>query len=67
MSDMGMLHEYRRLTDVEYMMATSAQQAVIEEIRGLRQDLYTVGGPMSSELAYAILQLCERLERNCQR
>ena len=63
--DMSMLHELRKLHDLEYRINTSAQQAIIDEIRGLRQDLYNAGGPLSSELAYAILQLCERLERDC--
>lgn len=61
---MSFLHDFRRFTDMEYMVKTAAQQAVIDEIKGLRHDLQNAGGPLSSELAYAILRLCDRLERS---
>lgn len=61
---MSLIHEIRRFSDAHYLIETSAQQAIIDEIRGLRQDLYNTGGEVSDQLAYAILRLVEHLERS---
>lgn len=60
---MSMLHELRKLSDLNYRYESSAYDAIIDEIRGLRYDLQNHGGNVSNDLTYAIIRLLERIEQ----
>lgn len=61
MSTFRTLNDFRVLFDVQYEYETAAQQAIIYELRQLRNELQSSNGNLSSDLALAILQVLNKV------
>lgn len=54
-------NDWRVLFDVKYAYDTAPQQAIIEELRGLREALEASNNNLSSDLAVAIIQALSKI------
>lgn len=61
MSTFRTLNDFRVLFDIQYEYATAAQQAIIYELRQLRNELQSSNNNLSSDLALAILQVLNKV------